>query len=572
MIIILHKCSAIEIYILFFLSIISGLLPIISIYAMINLADLIASRDSNLSEFIVNFLLVLTPYIGGWLIETIQEILQIRIATHSNLLLGEQIRRKMTEIDYRYRERQECKDAESRAQYAVEGDQLLSVLQIAPQFLSIIISIFSLSLIVISANVFIFIFYLLVFIFVIKYRAKAVSQLMQSLQNETLDTRINEELYSHLTTMNKRAELKIFNAEKWMIQKWKKQHEKCLTLNKNRTMTNRTKFSLSTLLGTGITNVVSIGVLVITNTLTIANAIKLIQSSMLLNSKLSQLSNNLSSTHQIYETLRFYFTFSDIDKYADIKDERMTESSAGISLNNISFSYDDNGKPALRNISTTIRPGEKIAIVGKNGAGKTTLIKTILGLYKPLNGTISYYDENGQFAPQEQPRITGTFQDYHVYRLTLREEVALSEISRINEDHSIISSLETMGLSGIMEKENLDMQLGAQFGGSELSGGQWQRLALARALFKENCSFLVFDEPMAALDVHTENRIIHHFLNISQDKTAIFITHRLSSIAHVDRILMMDQGEIIEEGTHTELLMLRGKYYEFYNAQAELYV
>lgn len=249
------------------------------------------------------------------------------------------------------------------------------------------------------------------------------------------------------------------------------------------------------------------------------------------------------------------------------KEEGFASSITPIIMKNVSFKYATSEQMILNHINMKIQKGDKIAIVGENGAGKSTLIKLILGQYKPSSGEILW---NGQ--KEMNGEVAVVFQDFIKFELTLRENIALGNIKDFNNDKKMIETLERCDLMGLYEElGGLDVVLGQVIdGGRQLSGGQWQKLAIARALFN-NADFLVFDEMTAAIDPISEVEIYNKLIEICQDKTAIFISHRLGWTKNVDCIYVMENGRIVEFGKHHELMKKSTIYAHMYNQQASWY-
>jgi len=247
----------------------------------------------------------------------------------------------------------------------------------------------------------------------------------------------------------------------------------------------------------------------------------------------------------------------------------------GITFDRVHFCYPD-GRAALAGVSFTLHPGETVALVGENGAGKTTIVKLLARLYDPTTGVIRVDGEDLQNLDLEAWRrqIAIVFQDFGRYALTLEENIALGDLNALNELERLRRASQRTGLSELVEQlpKGYQTLLGKQFDGTELSGGQWQKVALSRAFFREDAAqILILDEPTAALDPRSESEIYHHFAELMQGKTALLITHRLASVSMADRILVLKNGRLIEEGPHQMLLQQGGEYAKLWNMQAEKY-
>jgi len=247
----------------------------------------------------------------------------------------------------------------------------------------------------------------------------------------------------------------------------------------------------------------------------------------------------------------------------------------GISLKNVGFTYPNATKPSLQGINLNISEGETIAIVGENGAGKSTIAKLLIGLYLPGEGNVLI---DGQNTKSLSPgsifkNISGVFQRYQRYRLTLAENVAISKgelhTSSTENINTALAQAE-VDITGRSFTNGTDTMLSREFGGIDLSGGQWQRIAIARGLYRKH-NLIILDEPTAAIDPVEETRIYKLFAELSRDKTAIVITHRLGSAKIADRIIVMDNGQISDIGTHNELMSREGVYKQMYEAQAQWY-
>lgn len=246
-----------------------------------------------------------------------------------------------------------------------------------------------------------------------------------------------------------------------------------------------------------------------------------------------------------------------------------------IELQNLSFSYDEAEKPTIDNLSLKIGKGEKIAIVGVNGAGKSTLVKLICGLYIPNGGKVLINGtDSSLFNRDEYYTLFSTlFQDCSLLPSSVAKNIALCEEEKIDRRRL----RECMSLAGILDKidslpqkENTLLVREVNDGAVSLSGGELQRLLLARALYKD-APIIILDEPTAALDPIAENDMYLKYSELTKDKTAIYISHRLSSTRFCDRIILLDDAKIVEVGTHEELLALGGRYAEMFETQSRYY-
>jgi ATP-binding cassette subfamily B protein len=253
-----------------------------------------------------------------------------------------------------------------------------------------------------------------------------------------------------------------------------------------------------------------------------------------------------------------------------------TSGGAGILLEDVGFRYAGKDTWALRHIDLAIPNGESVALVGENGAGKTTLVKLMTRLYEPTEGRILLDGRDLRDWPADdlRRRFGVLFQDFNQYQLKVRENVGFGSIEHMDDVPRIERATERGGASDLVASlaEGLDAPLGRWFQkGTELSGGQWQKIALARAFMREDADILVLDEPTAALDAEAEHAVFERFRELAEGRTTIVISHRFPTVRMARRIVVLDRGAIVESGTHDELVARGGKYARMFALQAEGY-
>ncbi len=245
--------------------------------------------------------------------------------------------------------------------------------------------------------------------------------------------------------------------------------------------------------------------------------------------------------------------------------------SEGIRLENVTFRYPQTNRDVINGINLKIDPNETIAIIGENGSGKTTLVRLLTGLYLPDKGSVKW-GETGtdRVSPQSIYKgISGVFQKYQRYKMTLADNISISSNNPQSDLERAVVEADINPLSKSFPK-GFDTMLSREFNGVDLSGGQWQRVAIARGFYRAH-DLIILDEPTAAIDPIEETKIYKKFAQISKDKTAFIVTHRLGSAKIADRIIVMDEGQIVETGTHDELIDRDGKYASMYESQAKWY-
>jgi ABC-type multidrug transport system fused ATPase/permease subunit len=242
----------------------------------------------------------------------------------------------------------------------------------------------------------------------------------------------------------------------------------------------------------------------------------------------------------------------------------------------VSFKYPGTERYVLKDISLTLSGYERVVLVGLNGAGKTTLIKLLTRLYDPTEGKILLDGEDiRKYSPEALYSIFGiVFQDFGKYSQTVRDNIKFGDINRKEEEGEVALSAKRADADGFIEKLPLGYETPLtrvfEEDGIELSGGQWQRLSVARAFYKES-EILILDEPTASLDAIAEREVFDRFYELSANRMSIFVSHRLSSAVGADKIIVIGDGKIVEMGNHEQLMAAGGEYYRLFSTQAENY-
>ena len=287
----------------------------------------------------------------------------------------------------------------------------------------------------------------------------------------------------------------------------------------------------------------------------------------------SAVNDFLNSNTRLLELQEFMEIQPELEKSGTLK----PSGNPKIEFCNVSFRYPNAEQYVLKDCSFVINPKEKIGLIGLNGAGKSTIIKLMFRFYDPEEGCIKLDGVDlKEYDIYAVRKVFGVlFQDYVTYCLTLREIIALSDFDERFNDEKLKKVCDISGASEIIKdwENGFDSVLGRYYAdnGKDLSGGQWQLVGLARAYFKDS-EYMILDEPSAALDPISEDRIFEQLYHLSEGKSSVTISHRLSNTTLADKILVIDDGHIIEQGSHFELLKQNGKYADLFNLQASKYV
>ncbi|WP_051931575.1 ABC transporter ATP-binding protein [Clostridium sp. KNHs214] len=394
--------------------------------------------------------------------------------------------------------------------------------------------------------------------------------------------------YRDLLSSRKHAkELRIFKLQNKFLQKWDKWYKEYTTSKYKFEVKATILSNISTIIQQFMTFGLTIYFLylVYTGKLAVGEFVFLNSIMWSLTYSVGNIVNILSKDlAENYQYVERYENFTGKTSLSMLKN--MSESNSKINNNieefksltfeNVCYKYPHGHKNAVNNLNFTLKKGEVISILGYNGSGKSTFLKLMCGLLEDYTGTIKLNGKDiKNYDKESLYRYFGIgFQDFTRYSISLKENVAVGMIESFNDEKHINKAIEKGNLQEVIKKlpGGADTILGKEYdkAGEDLSGGQWQRVILSRAYMGEP-DVLILDEPTAAIDPIEEMRMLNQFKDIVKDKTALLISHRIGFARMSSRICIMDGGQIIESGTHEELLKLRGKYYELFTSQQELY-
>ncbi|GAC1358109.1 MAG: ABC transporter ATP-binding protein [Ktedonobacteraceae bacterium] len=408
----------------------------------------------------------------------------------------------------------------------------------------------------------------------------------QRMRRQSPERRMMSYFQTLMTTDTYNKEVKLFTLGNFFIAQFRRLALKFYEENKGILL----RRYMMNFLWTGLTGVANTGIYLyvalraVTGSLGVSGLIAYTQAAVQAGQSFQNLLNGISNT---YENNLYINTLFDFLAYvpkivSPAKPEPVLPSTdvkgLAIEFRDVSFTYpgkDPLTQYALKHVSFKIQAGESIALVGRNGAGKTTMVKLLTRLYDPDDGEILIGGRNiKEYDLKELREQVGViFQDYVTYYMSARENIGVGRIAEIEDRTLVTSAARKSGANAVIERlpEQYDTMLGKWFEkGTQLSGGEWQKVALARA-FMRDARILILDEPTSSLDAQAESEVFSHFRALTNGKTAIFISHRFSTVRLADRIFVLENGTVLENGSHEELMQLDGRYAELFNLQAEAY-
>ena len=294
-------------------------------------------------------------------------------------------------------------------------------------------------------------------------------------------------------------------------------------------------------------------------------------------SSLRMIAQNLSSIYEETLVMNEFYDFVDSGEEEDGQGQHVLNRPImeGITVEHLTFSYPTSPKPVLKDLSFRIEPNQTVAIVGENGAGKSTLVNCLIGLYQEYSGTVRYdgVDLKELDVNAFRDRTGAVFQDFLRYQVTAKENIGFGDVSRMEDMAAIEVAAARSGAADVVRTlpDGIDTLLGPIFeGGYELSVGQWQKLALARSFMRDS-SVMVLDEPTASMDPMAEAELFKRFAELAEGRITLLISHRLGSCRMADQILVLKNGELVEQGSHEQLLQLQGEYCRMFETQSQSY-
>lgn len=408
------------------------------------------------------------------------------------------------------------------------------------------------------------------------FQTRCMKVMNDMFADRTADEREMEYYEELLSEKQSVLELKVFSAIDYIRALWHKTNEIVLRMRVHTTF-----FALKYNIYSSIAIVIWILILLWTlvdragaGTITLGEFTALIGSVGTLLGAVERASYLCSVIARRSLLMRYYEEFQALPRVDEVGHEEpktSVEDGMVVEFQHVFFHYPGSEKEVLRDCSFRIRKGEKVALVGENGAGKSTIVKLLCGLYSPVQGEILLMGKRADaYTPEERRRIMSVvFQDFGKYQMQLRENVAIGNLEKLRDEEAIRRAL--TAVDPTFDTWELDRNLGklAQ-DGVDLSGGEWQKVAIARALLADS-QMILLDEPTASLDPMAESEMYHTFVTLLRRQSCLMISHRLASARMTDRILLLQNGGIAEEGSHDQLLACQGAYAAMWQAQSQWY-
>lgn len=564
-------------YVSITLHLVLGLLPLLSVWTMqelVNEVILIAQPGHGFATALAILSFQMVIILSAYILQFLSQLNDQKLENLLGLVLKKQIFHKIMNLPYSTFEDPSFYDQNQRI--INSHFQILSMVKAIMSLGSTIITVVSLVGYITNIHwgllVIIFLFSIPILMIHIRFGNKRYAL------TRFLTPYHRREMYISdlLSQRDSLKEIRLFGLGSHLIEIWasfyKRSAQEKYKLSKNQGIWELVGSMLLTL--TYIVSGILIILLISAKKIEIGAFVAALQSIQNIQSSLTEISASLSNIYEISLYIEDFKTFQQKKELTSSPSQIKCGTINQISIQNLTFTYPNQIEPALKNIHLSIKKGQKIVIIGENGSGKTSLIKCILGLYDTGANTICVNQiplHNYDITSYHQ-RIAALFQDFIEYEFSARENIGFGNLNNPSMPEVIAAAKKTKIHERISKlPKHYESLLGRHFeGGHELSGGQWQKLALSRALFK-NSDMIILDEPTSSMDPESELDIIHELFQGNDDKAVLIITHRLGVAVQADYILVMKEGHIVEEGTHQELLRRQGEYHRLYRAQTKIY-
>ena len=553
------------------------LIPLVNLWLWKEVLNGIVDFGNSKQTVIVCLVIYLALQLATYLIDQFDNYVQDRYSDELKFYIGEQMMDKTSRMDLSFFDSAKMGDKvrHARNNFLTMMNMSWLVFDIISAFINVVATL----IIVCTYKWWLGLVTLVLLIPFMLYNKKRTERKLQMEKEQLRDNRKKDYYRDVFFNDNVQFEVKLNNIGSYFIGKYKETWRKLYKINKTEDIRHNIINTLIMIvnvsseflvLTVSVFDVVNkhIGIGDLQYNLSMVSRLRS-QSQMLMN----KVNKFLSDNARLIELQEFMEIKPEVEKSGTLKPSNNPK----IEFCNVSFRYPNAEQYVLKDCSFTIEPHEKIGLIGLNGAGKSTIIKLMFRFYDPEDGCITLDGVDlKEYDIYAVRKVFGVlFQDYVTYCLPLREIIALSDFDERFNDEKLKKACDISGASEVIKEwENgYDSVLGRYYAdnGKDLSGGQWQLVGLARAYFKDS-EYMILDEPSAALDPISEDRIFEQLYHLSEGKSSVTISHRLSYTTLADKILVIGDGHIIEQGSHFELLKQNGKYAELFNLQASKYI